>query len=188
MIQMALRIVIALFPLSEISLAFLRRSRGVAMKREDRGSLRLLWLCILIGVILAFLAQGVSSARLPLSARVVRIVALALMTTGLALRWTAILTLGRFFTVDVAIHPDHAVVESGLYRYMRHPSYTGLLVAFLGFGLSFSNWLSLVVLLLPISLGVLYRVAREEKALLESLGPAYADYRARTRRFVPGLF
>jgi protein-S-isoprenylcysteine O-methyltransferase Ste14 len=117
----------------------------------------------------------------------IRLVALGLLVGGLALRWVAILTLGRLFTVDVAIHSDHVVVQTGLYRVLRHPSYTGLLLAFLGLGVSFANWLSILGLLIPITLAVLNRVAKEEQALLSSLGSDYAAYCARTKRFIPGL-
>ena len=70
----------------------------------------------------------------------------------------------------------------------RHPSYTGLMIAFLGLGVFFGNWLSIVGLLLPITLGVVNRVVKEERTLLDSLGPAYASYCARTKRFLPWLF
>jgi protein-S-isoprenylcysteine O-methyltransferase len=188
MTRSILLVVVVLFPVSEVALAFIRRSRGRSAQSEDRGSMRLLWLSILFGMALAIAAQWIPSTRLSVSPSIARLVALVLLVGGLAVRWVAILTLGRFFTVDVAIQSDHAVVQSGLYRTMRHPSYTGLLIAFLGFGVLFVNWLSMVALLVPITLGVLYRVAREERALLDALGPAYADYCARTKRFVPGLF
>lgn len=187
MIGHALLIVVALFPISEMALSLIKRSRPRTAKSEDQGSMRLLWVSICLGVALAIAAQWVAGTRLPVSLSIIRLAALALMVGGLALRWTAILTLGRLFTVDVAIHSDHAVVEHGLYRLMRHPSYTGLLIAFLGLGLFFANWLSLIVLLIPIILAVLNRVAKEERALLDSLGPPYAAYCARTRRFIPGL-
>ena len=103
------------------------------------------------------------------------------------MRWVAILTLGRFFTVDVAIQPGHAVVQTGLYRMVRHPSYSGLLIAFLGIGVTFVSWLSILGLLVPITLAVINRVVKEEQALLNSLGPEYAAYCARTKRFIPGL-
>ncbi|MCG6963950.1 MAG: isoprenylcysteine carboxylmethyltransferase family protein [Acidobacteria bacterium] len=187
MIERILLIVVMLFPVSEIALSLIKRSRGRAAKSEDRGSMRLLWLSICLGVVLATAAEWVPGTQLPVPLPTIRVAALALLVGGLVVRWTAILTLGRLFTVDVAIHSDHDVVEHGLYRYMRHPSYTGLLIAFVGLGLFFADWLSIVVLLVPIILGVLNRVVKEERALLESLGPAYAAYCARTRRFVPGL-
>ncbi len=188
MTQKILSVVIVLFPISEILLTHVKRSRGGGVKSEDRGSLALLWFLICLGVALAFGALRCHSARVPVARSILEPVALLLMVGGLVLRWVAILTLGRFFTVDVAVHSDQPVVDSGLYRLMRHPSYTGLMIAFLGFGVYFGNWLSFVGLLLPITLGVLNRVAKEERALLASLGPAYAAYRKRTKRFIPGVF
>ena len=188
MIQRVLLLVVAVFPISEVALALVKRSRGRSVHREDRGSMRLLWLSIALGLGLAIAAQWVPAARLPGSPSSVALVALAFLVCGLAVRWVAILTLGRLFTVDVAIHADHGVVQEGLYRFVRHPSSTGLLIAFLGLGVFFASWLSLLGLLVPITLAVLNRVAKEERALLDSLGPAYAAYSAHTKRFIPGLF
>lgn len=188
MISRILNAVIVIFPLSEVALAIVKRSRGGGAKSEDRGSMALLWFLIVLGVALAFAALRIRSAQLPVARSIVEPIALLLMVSGLVLRWTAILTLGKFFTVDVAIHLDHPVVDCGLYHFMRHPSYTGLMVAFLGFGVFFGNWLSIIGLLLPITFGVLNRVAKEERALLASLGPSYAAYCARTRRFFPSVF
>lgn len=188
MIQIVLSVAVAVFPVSEVALVFVKRSSRRAAQSEDRGSMRLLWLSIALGVCLAIAAQWIPSTRLPGSPNVIRLVALGLLLGGLALRWAAILTLGRLFTVDVAILTDHAVVQTGLYRVVRHPSYTGLLLAFLGLGVFFANWLSILGLLIPITLAVLNRVYREEQALLSSLGSEYAAYCAHTKRFIPGLF
>ncbi len=180
-------IVVALFPASEIALALVKRSREGATRGGDRGSLLLVWISIALGVFLAVAARSVPFAYLRWPRSVSAVLALGLLLAGLALRWVSILTLGRFFTVDVAIQPDHVVVQKGPYRLVRHPSYTGLLLAFLGVGLSFHNWMSMAVLLLPIGAAIAYRVAREEDALHASLGPAYATYCARTTRFIPWL-
>ena len=176
-----------LFPISEVALALLKRSSGRGAQSEDRGSLLLLWVGIAIGVGVGIAAQRICSARLPGPQNIIRLVALVLLVGGLAIRWVAILTLGRLFTVDVAIHTEHEVVQVGLYRFARHPSYTGLLIAFLGLGVSFGNWLSIAGLLIPIILAVLNRVAKEEQALLASLGSEYAAYCSHTKRFIPGL-
>jgi protein-S-isoprenylcysteine O-methyltransferase len=178
---------ILLFPVSEVVLAIIKHSHRRSATSEDRGSIFLLWFSIAAGTVLAFAAQFVRSAHLNAPPRVLHVLALALMVSGLVVRWTAILTLGTLFTVDVAIHTDHEVVQTGPYRFVRHPSYTGLLITFLGMGLYFANWLSLIALLVPIAIGMFNRVHQEEKALLSSLGPAYASYCARTRRFIPGL-
>ena len=112
---------------------------------------------------------------------------LLFLTSGLIVRWMAIITLGRFFTVDVAIRKDYALIQDGLYRYVRHPSYSGLLLAFFGLGLIYANWLSLISLMAPLILSINNRIAKEERALLAALGPAYAAYCARTKRLFPGL-
>jgi protein-S-isoprenylcysteine O-methyltransferase len=185
--QRILWVVVMFFPISEVVLALMKRSSTSTGQSEDRGSMRLLWLSIAFGVGLAIAAQWIPAARLPGPLFVSRLLALSLLLGGLAARWAAILTLGRLFTVDVAIHSSHAVVQTGLYRLVRHPSYTGLLIAFLGLGVFFANWLSIFGLLIPITLAVFNRVAKEEHALLASLGSEYAAYCARTKRFIPGL-
>ena len=188
MIRLVILVVVALFPVSEIALSLTKRSRGRREQDGDHGSLRLLWLGISLGVGLAIVAQWFPSASLPGPRDMTLVLALVLLLGGLALRWAAILTLGRLFTVDVAIQSDHVVVQNGLYRFIRHPSYTGLLLAFLGVGVYFANWLSMFVLMLPITLVVINRVVKEERTLLAAFGAVYAAYCARTTRFIPGLF
>lgn len=188
MLEKILQGVIVLFPVSEVVLAIMKRSGVGRAQSEDRGSMRWLWVSILFGVVLAFAAQWVPWGRFAASRTIVVAVALALMVSGLVIRWTAIIQLGRFFTVDVAIHKDHDVVQHGLYRYVRHPSYTGLLIAFLGLAVYFGNWLSIVGILVPIGVGVLNRINTEERALLAGLGASYASYCARSRRLFPGLY
>jgi protein-S-isoprenylcysteine O-methyltransferase len=187
MLSGVLWIVVVLFPVSEITLAILKRADSTSARGEDRGSMRLLWLAIAVGVASAVVSQWAVLARLPFPSRLVRVLALALLLGGLAIRWASIVTLGRLFTVDVAIQQGHALVQRGLYRFVRHPSYSGLLLAFFGLGLVFANWLSLLVLMVPVTLAVINRIAKEEQALLVALGPSYAAYCARTKRLFPGL-
>jgi protein-S-isoprenylcysteine O-methyltransferase Ste14 len=115
-------------------------------------------------------------------------VGFAILVAGLLLRAWAILTLGRFFTPSVQIQTGQRVVESGPYRYVRHPSYTGMLIGLIGLGIALDDWLSLLVLaLLPLT-GILVRIRYEESVLLDSLGDDYRDYASRTNRLVPGVW
>ena len=75
-----------------------------------------------------------------------------------------------------------------MYRYVRHPAYGGLLLIFVGLGLSLDNWLSLLVIMIPIVAAVLYRMHVEENALREILGREYAEYCAVTKRLVPRVY
>lgn len=117
-----------------------------------------------------------------------RIIALILFAAGIAFRWWAIVTLGRFFTVDVQIAPDHELVERGPFRLVRHPSYTGVLLAFVGFALSLANWAALLVILVPITAALVHRMNVEEQALTGALGERYLSYMRRTKRLLPGIY
>ena len=115
-------------------------------------------------------------------------IGLAVMAAGLGFRAWSIVTLGRFFTHSLNVQEGQHVVEDGPYGLLRHPSYTGQMVAFVGMGLALDNWLSLAVaVLLPLA-AVLIRIRAEEAALDRELGDAYRSYSARTRRLVPGVW
>jgi protein-S-isoprenylcysteine O-methyltransferase Ste14 len=113
---------------------------------------------------------------------------LIVLAAGVTLRTWAILTLGRLFKFVVVIQEDHRVVATGPYRLLRHPSYTGALVAFLGVGIALDNWLSMLTLVaLPLA-AILVRIRVEEAELGTALGQEYRSYASRTRRLVPGLW
>jgi protein-S-isoprenylcysteine O-methyltransferase Ste14 len=107
---------------------------------------------------------------------------------GLALRWTAVITLGKSFSSNVAIHATQTVLKTGLYRWMRHPSYTGLLLCILAVGLHTRNWISVLIIFVPTSAVLLYRIHVEEIALREHFGQEYIDYSRATRRLIPGVY
>lgn len=119
----------------------------------------------------------------------------ALKTTGLAvliialvIRWSAIFTLGKFFSSNVAILDSQKLNRSGLYRFIRHPSYLGLLLVFLAIGLHSRNWLSFAIVLAPTAAALLYRIHVEESALLQAFGTEYVSYCKSTSRLIPGLY
>ena len=113
---------------------------------------------------------------------------LAVLAAGVALRTWAILTLGRLFKFVIVIQDGHRVVASGPYRLLRHPSYTGGLVAFLGAGIALDSWLSILAIVFIPLLAVLVRIHLEEAKLTTALGPEYTRYASRTHRLVPGLW
>src|SRR5436190_12660771 len=103
----------------------------------------------------------------------VAVAAVMLFAAGLILRWWAIVTLGRFFTVDVVVEKDHELVERGPFRLVRHPSYTGVLVAFIGWAITLENWVAMAVVLVPIFAALVRRMNVEEQALRGALGEKY---------------
>ena len=187
MLASAVTTLIWFFPVSEVALALRARSRAIGARSEDHGSFALLWTVFGLAIAAATWLSFQGWAPLPLPPALRDALVLALMGSGLLLRWAAILTLGRFFTVDVAIHGDHAVVRRGPYAWVRHPSYSGLLLLFLGLALHMGDALSFLVLMLPVCVAGWRRIRIEETALLQGLGEPYADYCRETRRLIPGL-
>jgi protein-S-isoprenylcysteine O-methyltransferase len=115
-------------------------------------------------------------------------IGLLLMGGGLALRWWAVAHLGRFFTVDVAVFRDHSVVDSGPYRWIRHPAYAGMLSIVVGIALCFGNFLSMLIIVVPIAALMQTRIRTEEEALIAALGDTYRSYMNRTKRLIPAIY
>jgi protein-S-isoprenylcysteine O-methyltransferase Ste14 len=176
--------VVAIWVVSEISVAIAKRSRG-GSTRKDRGSLMLLWIVITIAAFAGgTIASSVPAGRMPRGAFWIGI---ALIVLGIIVRAIAIATLWRYFTVDVAIASGHELIERGMYRFIRHPSYTGSLLSFLGLGIAMRNWISFAVVVIATFLALSYRVRVEEAALIEHFGDRYREYMKRTKRFIPGV-
>jgi protein-S-isoprenylcysteine O-methyltransferase Ste14 len=163
-----------------------RSSRDPTARQQDRGSYFVLVGSVAAGAGVGFgLAAAGMGAPIPWFRPQVTIAGIVLILLGAALRWWAIITLGRYFTLDVAVRSAQPVVQSGPYRVVRHPAYSGTLLSLLGAGLALANLVSLVALLAGSVVGLLYRVRVEERALTEALGQPYVDYMRRTKRFIP---
>jgi protein-S-isoprenylcysteine O-methyltransferase Ste14 len=169
---------------SELLVMVLKHARGNASRR-DRGSLWLLWGGITIATVAGSMLNGYRPARIGYDSFWL---GLTLIVVGIIVRAIAIATLWRYFTVDVSIREGHELVDRGLYRVIRHPSYTGSLLSFLGLGFAFRNWLSVTIIAVATIAGFSYRIAVEEGALVEHFGDRYRDYMRRTKRLIPGIY
>jgi protein-S-isoprenylcysteine O-methyltransferase Ste14 len=176
------------YVVSELALALNKRAKAGESRVADRGSLTLLWIVIVASVTLSFeIAHALPAAGMG-AVSTLRLLGMAAFAAGLALRWYSIVHLGRFFTVNVAIAANHRLIDTGPYRFVRHPSYTGALMAFLGLALCLANWASLAVMLVPVFLVFLRRMHVEEGALLQALGDPYRNYMRRTKRLIPAVY
>ena len=177
----------AVFAVGEYAL----RIRGGLRKggrRVERWSLAVVVATVGVGLVAGLRLADWNAAEIGTARWVLFVVGLLLMAAGLVIREWAILTLGRFFTVDVRVHSGQTVVERGPYRWVRHPAYTGLLVFLLGLGLALTNWASLLVLALLPTLGLLMRIRSEERALLAGLGDDYRRFAETRSRLFPGIW
>jgi len=158
-----------------------RRGRATRVKK-DRGSGALIIFTVLVSIILALSLGYAGVGPLP---DWVFYPGIFLMLLGVFLRQWAIAVLGRFFSLTVRVAEDHRVIDKGPYRLVRHPSYSGVLITFIGLSLAVQSLGALLVLLSVFVVSYGYRMRVEEKALLAELGEDYSNYMKRTKRLIP---
>jgi protein-S-isoprenylcysteine O-methyltransferase Ste14 len=110
------------------------------------------------------------------------------MWLGLAIRIWAIATLGRAFRTTVEVDSGQDVISSGPYRWVRHPSYSGLLLIVTGCGLASGSWVALIVSAVLPLVALLRRIRVEEAELVGVLGDRYRAYQRGTKRLIPGVW
>jgi protein-S-isoprenylcysteine O-methyltransferase len=166
----------------------LRQQRtSKVISSRDQGSLRLLYGLITVAYMLAYAVAATKLGRI-YAWNSLFATGMVLFVIGLVIRTLAILTLKQAFTYSVATVEGQKIVQTGLYKWIRHPGYLGQLIIFLGIAISLSNWLSIIVMMIPILPGYLYRIQIEEKFMLEQIGQDYRSYQARTKRLIPMIY
>lgn len=128
------------------------------------------------------------SATLPGSPWLGVVLGAAVVTSGLAVRHWAARTLGSFFTRSVAIGPGHRVVDTGPYRYVRHPGYAGALLSLVGLALTLWNWVSVLIMVIGCLLAYIPRIKAEEAVLEASLDGPYREFERTRQRLIPGIW
>jgi protein-S-isoprenylcysteine O-methyltransferase Ste14 len=156
--------------------------------REDRGNRWVIGALTLIGLLAAYLpAYTDRQACWTFDSEPMRWLGVGLFAAGGALRLWPVFVLGRRFSGLVAIQPGHTLVTSGVYSIIRHPSYLGLLVNALGWGLAFRAGVGVLLTALMIP-PLLARIRAEERLLRTQFGDEYGAYCARTSRLLPRLY
>jgi protein-S-isoprenylcysteine O-methyltransferase Ste14 len=113
---------------------------------------------------------------------------MALVVIGFIIRIHSMLTLKQYFSYSVAKVENHKIIATGLYKFIRHPGYLGQLMIFLGISISISNWFSILLMMIPVTIGYLYRMRIEEKFMSEQLGEDYRIYQEHTKKIIPLLY
>jgi len=96
--------------------------------------------------------------------------------------------LGTSFTGDVRAHPNQAIVNTGAYALLRHPSYSAGILMNTGIGLALGSWASAAVLALAALAVYSYRIAVEERTLLAVVGEPYQEFIRTRRRLIPFVY
>jgi protein-S-isoprenylcysteine O-methyltransferase Ste14 len=158
------------------------RRHGAPIRFEDKGSRPLIALSMILALVIAFLFAASGIASLPSWSFYVGI---GLMIAGIVLRQWSIAVLGRYFSPTIGIQEGQAVVDRGPYRLVRHPSYTGLLIIYIGLGFVIQSWGAVLVLVAYFAAAFGYRIHVEEAVLTSKLGDEYVAYAKRTKRLIP---
>lgn len=157
------------------------------VKSSDKGSIRFLFTLIQIGCLFSFGVGATNTGKID-DWNTFIIIGAILILLGFIIRISSIMTLKRQYTYTVTRVENHALIESGLYKFIRHPGYLGLLIIFLGISTALSNWLSVILMIVPLFIGIMYRIRVEESFLIGQMGKNYTEYQKRTKRLVPMIF
>jgi len=157
------------------------------VKSGDKASIWILTILIAVGYLLSFSIGATKTGRIYHWDTFFAIGAL-LAIVGLIIRINAIVTLKQHFTYTVTAIEHHELIETGIYKYIRHPGYLGQIIIFIGISTSMSNWLSILLMLIPVLFGYIYRIRTEERFMAEQLGQKYIDYQKRTKRLIPLIY
>ena len=155
---------------------------------KDKGTeAQIIW-SVYISQLLAVLEA--SYLRYPNSVKwnIITTVSLIIMILGLILRMWSIYTLGNYFTMHLAIQKEHKIIRKGPYRYLRHPSYVGAFLTYLGTTVFLHSWFSLMVAAVILSIAWLRRMHYEEKLLIDKFGEEYTTYCKTAKRAIPGIW
>ena len=170
----------------EAAIVFRSARAASESNSKDSGSLRLIVLGMWIGLFVSFPMAFVKVFRFPSALNLAGFCAgTGMLIAGSLLRRHCFRVLGEYFTGDVKARADQPVVNRGAYRWVRHPSYTGGILMFAGIGIALANWASVAILILVSVAVYSYRVAVEERALLQTIGEPYAAFMRTRKRFVP---
>jgi len=167
----------------------LRDARAARGQKRDSGSRAAFYVLIPAGLFGAFSAPYFwPRAAISLPPAIVFYTGIGLIWAGIALRLWAVMTLGKFFRTTVFLHEEHRLITSGPYRVLRHPSYTGSLISFIGIGVALGNWLSVAILVGCLLLIYAIRITVEERALAEHFGEEFAAHKRRTWAIIPFIW
>jgi protein-S-isoprenylcysteine O-methyltransferase Ste14 len=163
-----------------------KRKRNI-INKGDRGSFLLLFILIAVGYTLSFYFAATRIGRI-YHWNAFFAIGAVMIIVGLIIRITAIMTLKEHFTYTVTKIENHELIESGLYKSIRHPGYLGQMIVIIGTSVSLSNWLSILFMIIPVVFGFIYRINVEESFMIEQMGEKYADYQKRTKRLIPAIY
>ena len=177
--------------LLEVVMIFLNRNKN---KGEELDKLNgvLVWIInttsVIVGVIIAVNNKPNGFGSYESHAAIANSIGLVLLLFGIIIRWIAIMTLNANFSYTITIRDKHELIQSGIYQIIRHPSYTGFILSFLGISITLLNWVTVLVIIIPAVCVFSNRIKLEEKILNNHFGEIYLNYTDKTYKLFPYIF
>ncbi len=163
------------------------RDKGKALRTRNNGGKTIL-LSAVAAIMLAVLLSNFRLTLLPGAPEIHIAIGSTIMLLGIFVRTWAISSLGNSFSTFIAIKANQRIVRAGPYRLVRHPSYLGSLLGFVGFAVALGSVVGICATLILVSMGYYRRINIEEQTLLCSFGDEYGDYMKKTKRLVPLVY
>lgn len=168
-----------------IELRIFTKQRLSSGYEHDKMSMLIILICTFVPLIIVFVLAYLGIGRLP---TFVSYIGLVFVVLSFAYRQWAIFVLGKYFTPIISIQKSQKLIQNGPYKYIRHPSYTGFFFEIVGVGLFLSNWLAIIIIIIPLLHSLIYRISIEEKFLITEFGNEYISYKKRTKKLIPFIY
>ena len=177
-----------IFGISEWVLNFSMKKKGINSVEKDKTTIIFMFaltISVAIAILLSFYLNRIEVLKIVFSHKILMVLTIFFMLIGMMIRWFSIITLDKYFSTNLTIIDGHTLYKSGLYKYIRHPSYLGATISFVGVGLYFSNMISFCIIVSSIVIGYIHRIRNEEKMLINHFGKEYVDYQNETKILIP---
>ena len=174
---------------AEVYLVLRDNSRGKGKTTIDRRTRNYNFISLIIAISCAALVSWIPLFQFNRrGTSVVFWIGIIIIVLGLFLRYWSINILGKYFRTTVEVEESQKIVQKGPYKFIRHPSYSGIILFCIGYGLAVQNWLSLIIAISLPTIALLYRIKIEEEALVKGIGTDYEAYQKKTKKLIPGIW
>jgi protein-S-isoprenylcysteine O-methyltransferase Ste14 len=181
-----------LWGVSELILLIKRRARSNSKKIKDwtlAVQFAGITISITVGLVLKFTCSTIPTGVFNFGDNLFMLCcAIVFFLIGIIIRWHAILKLKQWFSTTITIKEGHQIMSKGIYKFVRHPSYLGVVLCFIGLALSFHTVVLFLIVFVPNLIALLIRISFEEKVLISHFGSDYIDYKNSTKKLLPLIF
>jgi len=166
------------------------QAKSLRPEQFDRGSTRLIGKAFVIAIFALIVAPALNVFRIGSLSKGAAVgwAGIGVMLGGLALRWWANRTLGRFYTSTLRVSEGQRIIRQGPYKILRHPGYSGVILMWVGAGFATLNWMAGATVILAMGVSYHYRIVSEEAMLMTTFGEQYQAYKTHTWKLLPFVY